>query len=334
MMRTLLLTCIALLCGCSQDPHAEVVVYTALDRDFAEPMFTRFTAHTGIAVRAVFDTESTKSLGLANRIRAEAARPRCDVFWNNEILNTLALQHDDLLAPVPSSQAEHLPAAFRDPAGCWYGFAARARVLLVNRDLVSEAELPGSIEDLADARFFGRVAIAKPLFGTTASHLACLFATWGEVRTTAWLDRLKRNGIRIESGNKGCAQAVADGRAAFALTDTDDAIAEVEAGKPVQILYPDQHDLGTLFLPNTVAMIRGAPHPAAAQRLIDFLLSPEVEAALAAGPAAQFPLNRTTTARARLPGPDEVRAMSVDFAAAATQAAAARRVVEQRFLVD
>ena len=42
-----------------------------------------------------------------NRIRAEAQRPRCDVFWNNEILNTLRLEKRGLLtAYVPPTAAE------------------------------------------------------------------------------------------------------------------------------------------------------------------------------------------------------------------------------------
>ena len=62
---------------------------------------------------------------------------------------------------------------------------------------------------------------------------------------------------------------------------------------PVAIVYPDQGagGLGTLLIPNTLAIIRGGPNPAAARRLVDYLLSPEVESRLAAGPSAQIPLN-------------------------------------------
>ena len=85
------------------------------------------------------------------------------------------------------------------------------------------------------------------------------------------------------AGNKQVALAVGGGRLALGLTDTDDAIAEIDKAMPVAIIYPDQGEdqLGTLFIPNTVSIIKGGPHPQAARRLVDYILSPEVEAQLA-----------------------------------------------------
>ena len=144
--------------GCWSSSGREVVVYTALDSEFSQPIFDDFTAATGIAVRAKFDTESTKTVGLAEAILAERNRPRCDVFWNNEILNTLRLERQGLLEAYDSPIGQYYPAEFRSPEGLWYGFAARARVLIVNTKLVPESERPKSINDLADPRWKGRWA--------------------------------------------------------------------------------------------------------------------------------------------------------------------------------
>ena len=127
-----------------------------------------------------FDVESTKTVGLAEAIVAEKDRPRCDVFWNNEILHTLRLKRLGLLEAYQPPIAEEYPAAYRDPQGYWHGFAARARVLIVNTKLVGKRDRPTSILDLADPKWRGRTAMAKPLFGTTATHAACLFAVWGD----------------------------------------------------------------------------------------------------------------------------------------------------------
>ena len=70
--------------GCLSSEN-QVVVYTALDRDFSETIFDKFTEETGILVRAKYDTESTKTVNLTNALIEEANRPRCDLFWNNEI---------------------------------------------------------------------------------------------------------------------------------------------------------------------------------------------------------------------------------------------------------
>ena len=313
-----------LVCGCwsSEAGQPQVVVYTALDSEFSEPIFADFAARTNIKPLAKFDTESTKTVGLTEAIIAEAARTRCDVFWNNEILNTLRLQERGLLAVYRSPQAEHYPEAFRSPDGTWHGFAARARVLIVNTKLVKQADWPDSLLDLADDRWRGKVGMAKPLFGTTATHAACLFAHWGPEKARDYFLSLKANDLQIMSGNKQVALAVAAGRLAFGITDTDDAIIELEKGLPVAIIYPDRNDdqMGTLFIPNTLSIIKDCPHPEAAQQLVDYLLAGEVEQKLAAGPSAQIPLRNDLAETAlRVETPRTVKAMPVDFAAAAEQ---------------
>jgi iron(III) transport system substrate-binding protein len=296
-----------------------VVVYTALDREFSEPVLEAYATRTGVRVLPKFDVESTKTVGLTNLIMVEGARPRCDLFWNNEILNTIRLKDKGLLAPFRPARADDLPETFRAKDGTWYGFAARARILIVNTRLVSERDRPRGIADLLDPKWKGKIGIAKPLFGTTATHAACLFARWGDEKARTFFKDLKANGVQVLSGNKQVAQAVGSGELAFGLTDTDDAMGEIDAGKPVAIVYPDREpgDLGTLFIPNTLAVIKGAPHLAAAEALADHLLRPEVEAELARGPSAQIPLLKSTTVRARVETPRTVHAMEVDFESAA-----------------
>ena len=319
--------------GCWSSKGPEVIVYTALDSEFSEPAFEEFTAATGIAVRPKFDTESTKTVGLANAIIAERDRPRCDVFWNNEILNTLRLRRQGLLAVYHPPAAEQFPAMARSPDGLWHGFAARARVLIVNTRLVTPDERPGSILDLAEPKWRGRSAMAKPLFGTTATHAACLFSYWGDENAKAFFEKIKENDVQILSGNKQVALSVAAGRLAFGITDTDDAVIEKEKGMPVEIIYPDQDEgqMGTLFIPNTLAIIRGSPNGDAARRLVDYLLSPAVEAKLAAGRSAQIPLNPNCRAEVRVATPKTIRAMQIDFDAAAEKWDAAAEFLRNEF---
>jgi len=316
----LLVPLVLALGGCWAKSGPEVIVYTALDQEFSEPIFADFTAQTGITVRPKFDTEATKTVGLAQAIMAESDRPRCDVFWNNEILNTLRLEEKGLLEAYPSPLGPGFPAMYRSPQNTWHGFAARARVLVVHTELVPEAERPGSILDLADPAWHGRAGIAKPLFGTTATHAACLFAAWGDERAREFFRQLKANEVQILASNKQVALSVGAGRVAFGLTDTDDAIIEIEKGRPVAIVYPDQGEdqMGTLFIPNTLAVIRGGPNPEAARRLLDYLLAPQVEMKLAAGPSAQIPLNPQVGVEVRVETPQTKKAMAVDFPAAAS----------------
>ncbi|MFO0791777.1 MAG: extracellular solute-binding protein [Pirellulales bacterium] len=308
----------AVFAGCRQSEPPSVVVYTALDQQFSEPIFKAFTDATQVAVRSKFDTESTKTVGLAQAIMAEKERPRCDLFWNNEILNTLRLEKAGLLRPYNSPAAAAFPAEDRSAKNLWFGFAARARVLIVNTNQIPPDRLPKSIRDLTDTQWYERCGIAKPLFGTTATHATCLFAAWGDNAAKEFFHSVKRN-ARIMSGNKQVAEAVAAGSLAFGLTDTDDAIVEVEKGMPVTIVYPDQkegHD-GTLYIPNTLALVKDSPNPQDAEKLVDYLLSADVERKLADGPSAQIPLRPGVPASPRVKAPPEVRAMKVDWAAAA-----------------
>ena len=305
--------------GSNSSQNREVVVYTALDREFSEPLFKIYERQKQVQVMAAYDVESTKSFGLERRIEAEASAPICDLFWNNEILNTLRLKQKGLLSPFLPAGAELFPEQFRDPDGLWYGFAARARVLLVNTNLVPEAERPAGLLDLLDPRWKNRLAMAKPLFGTTGTQAASLFATLGETEAKAFYQGLRKNGVLVLSGNRQSAASVGAGRVAVGLTDSDDALAEVAARSPVTIIYPDREPdaLGTLFIPNTLARIKNAPHPDQAEALAAFLLGPRVETALAEGPSGQIPLSSAVTVDTRVETPRTVHPMAVNFDKAA-----------------
>lgn len=322
-----------LVAGCWSSSGQKVVVYTALDSEFSEPVFADFTAATEIDVDGKFDTEATKTVSLAQAILRERNRPRCDVFWNNEILHTLRLEAEGLLDVYASPAAEGFPQMYRSGDHTWHGFAARARVLVVNTDLVPEEEWPASIQDFLDPKWKSKAGIAKPLFGTTATHAACLFEHWGDEKAQEFFRKMKANDVQILSGNKQVALSVAGGRLAVGLTDTDDAIIEMEKGLPVAIIYPDQADdaMGTLFIPNTISILKNCPHPQAARRLVDYLLSPPVEKKLAAGPSAQIPLNPAVEADVRVETPHTVKPMQIDFQAAASRWQTARRFLRDEF---
>ena len=303
-------------CGTNQPV---VVVYTALDREFSQPILERFTQKTGIQVLAKYDVESTKTVGLARQILVERNHPRCDVFWNNEIIHTLRLQQEGVLSPCFSKSGMSYPESFRSKDSTWYGFAARARVLLVNHDRVARKEWPRHLWDLTDNKWKGQIGIAKPLFGTTATQAVCLFAQLGEQEAKRFYLELRNNQVQILSGNKQVAQSVGTGELSLGLTDTDDALVTLREGYPVTIIYPDSSPTqpGTLFIPNTVARIRSCPHPKSAQQLIDYLLSPEVETALAQGASGQIPLNPSVNVSPSVETPSNIAAMTVDFEQAA-----------------
>jgi iron(III) transport system substrate-binding protein len=265
-----------------------VIVYTSLDEPYARPVLSAFQKETGLTVRPVFDTEANKSRGLAQRILAEQNRPRADVFWSSEVLQTLALQDGGALEPYASASAEGIPAQFRDPAGHWTGFAARIRVMAVHRGTESP---PKSLLELADERWKGQVAMAQPLFGSTTTEVAALFQVLGSELTQEYYRRRKANGTVVVDGNSVAAELAARGDVRVGQTDTDDAFSRVDAGKPLEVVFPDQGGIGALLIPNTAGLVHGAPNGAGGRRFLDFLLRPETELLLAGLPSRQLPLH-------------------------------------------
>jgi len=305
------------------------VVYTALDREFSEPLLEDYQIQSETKVLAKYDVESTKTVGLVEALIAEKDRPRCDLFWNNEILNTIRLQKLGLLEASKSPHGAEFPDALRDSAGHWYGFAARLRIIIVNTQLLKAEDYPQSISELTDPKWRGRAGMAKPLFGTTATHMAVLFSDWGADRATEFFRAVIANKTQILGGNKQVATAVASGQLAWGLTDTDDALGQIEAGMPVAIVYPDQHEngLGVLAIPNTLAIMKGCPHPEQARELREYLLTPRIENALASGPSGQFPLHPQATAIRRLKPLSELKLQTVDWDQAADCWPAAMKII-------
>lgn len=304
------------LANCSRDSgvgKGEVVIYTSLDQVFSEPILKEFESRTKIKTRVLYDTEAAKTTGLVNRLIAEKNNPQADVFWNSETARTILLKNKGILAPYRSPSASAIPSEFKDREGYWAGFAARARILIYNTTLVKPEEVPVSIFELTQPRWHGRVAIANPLFGTTATHAAALFLVLGDERAKAYFEELENNAVVMVPGNSTSRDRVRDGELPVGFTDTDDANIAIQDGKPVGIVFPDSAGIGTLLIPNTVALIRNGPNPTNGKKLVDFLLSEEVEGRLASSGSAQIPLRPSVERPSYVRDLRSIKAMNVDF---------------------
>ncbi len=297
--------------GCGPRERS-VVAYVSVDQIYSEPILQAFERESGIRVRAVYDVEAAKTTGLTTRLASEKQNPRADVFWNGEFAQTLRLKEQGVLAPFQSSSAADLPLAFRDAEGYWFGLGGRARVFIINRNLLKPEDYPTKLEDFLDPRYPpDRIGLALPLFGTTATHAAALYQAMGAGPARDFFASLKARGIRVAEGNSVVRDRVADGRWWFGLTDTDDAKAALDRGAPVDVRAPDQDGRGTLIIPGTVALVRGAPHPEEASRLIEYLLKAETENALIKAGFCQWSLRGD--ARAVPMFPDRLRSMTTSL---------------------
>jgi iron(III) transport system substrate-binding protein len=281
-----------MLTSCKKQDSAkkEVVLYCSVDQEFAEPIIAQFEKQTGIKVLSRFDVEATKTVGLVEKLRAEDAKPVADVFWSSEIFYTIRLANDGLLAPYESEVTKDWPALFRDPSNRWYGFGLRARAIAYNTNKISAKDAPKKLEDCLDRKWKDRIVMARPEFGTTGGDVASWFAHYGANKATEILEALKNNGIRTVSGNSTAVKMICTGQADICFTDTDDVYAAQRNGQPVAMNLLRQADKGPLAIPNTAALIKNAPHPEEAKKLLDFILSEELEKLLVESDSHNSPI--------------------------------------------
>lgn len=300
--------------GCKVNSQEEVVIYTSVDQIFAEDILKDFEDETGIKVKPVFDVEATKTVGLANRIISEKNKPQADVYWSGEFVMTILLAKEGLLEPYASPSAKDIPSIYKDANNFWTGYAGRARILLVNTDLVKPEDYPSSIYDFLDTdRDPNKMAIAQPMFGTTMTHAAALYAYLGEKEGRNFFEKIKERGVKVVEGNSVVRDMVVNGQIAFGLTDTDDACIAVKKGEPVAIIVPDQDNMGALVIPNTVALIKDGPNPEAGKKLMDYLLSENMEKTLIETGWSHIPV-RPIDLTSICMSTEEVLPMQIDFA--------------------
>lgn len=249
-------------------PRLRAVAYCAQDQVYAESIFHDFEKQTGIKVRAVYDSEAVKTVGLANRLLAERSHPQCDVFWGNEEMRTRQLTAQDV---------------FRETNG-WAAFGYRSRRVVINTNLVQLASAPHSLLELTNKQWRGKIALAYPQFGTTGTHFHALRQHWGAEQWEIWCRALAANKPLMVDGNSVVVKLVGKGEASIGLTDSDDIAEGQNNGLPIMPLAINEE---TLLIPNSVAIIRNAPHSELAEKLFEYLQRPEVAERLVAAKALE-----------------------------------------------
>ena len=261
----------------------------------------------------IYDTEETKSTGVLNRLIAEKDNPQCDLFWSGDPIRTIVLKNKGITTAYSSKIADEINIAYRDKDHQWTGFSARARVLIYNKDLMSEDQVPKSILDLTKTDYKGKFAIANPLFGTTTFHIAALFTLMGDEKAKQFLDALKTNSVVIATSNGDVKKRVLSGEVVCGLTDTDDAFEAINEGANIGVVFLDQDSgFGSLVMPNTLCLIKNSPNGENAKRLADYLLSKQTEAKLAVS-CAQMPLHKGVVVPKGLPSLDQIKPMEIDY---------------------
>jgi iron(III) transport system substrate-binding protein len=263
-------------------------LYTARHYQTDEALYTGFTRQTGIQVNRIEGGEDA----LLERIKSEGANSPADVFITTDIGRIWRAEQAGVFAQVKSPVLDNrIASAYRDPEGRWFGFSARARLIVYNKAAVKPGDVR-NYEDLADPRWKGQVCVRSSSHPYMLSLVASMVAHLGEPKAEAWVKGLTANLARApKGGDTDQIRAAALGECALAVTNQYYLVRMMRSAKPedrklaaaLGVVWPNQENRGTHMNISGGGMLRNAPHKEAAVRFLEYLASDEAQAYFADG---------------------------------------------------
>ena len=268
------------LCWLSALQAAEVNVYSARQQELIKPLLDKFTASTGVKVNLI----TGKPDELLTRIRQEGRNSPADVLISTDVGRLYRAKQQGLLQPVDSALlTSQIPAQYRDPAKLWFGLTMRARPILYVPGKVNPAEL-STIENLADAKWRGRICIRSSDNVYNQSMVAGMIATIGAEATAKWAADFAKNFAQPpKGGDRDQVKAAAAGVCDIAIANTYYLAAMLEdpadkaAAAGVKVFWPNQQDRGAHVNISGAAVLKHAPNQAQAKQLLEYMVGAEAQ---------------------------------------------------------
>lgn len=243
-----------------------LTIYTDQHAALVSTLTEAYTAETGVK----FNIQQDATFG---QIEAEGAVSPADIFLSEDPAPVAQLVKAGLLAPIESSTMEQVQPGLSSPDDLWVAYAARTRVLYYNPNLISEADLPKSLAEIADPKFKGEFAWAPS--GAFVATTQYLLSTIGAQKTEAFLTAIKENGID-ERKNGNVRDTVEAGKHAMGLSNHYYWwIKAAEVGGPDNMISKVYHfpqaDAGNLVLSSGAAILSNSKHQPDAAKFLAWL---------------------------------------------------------------
>jgi iron(III) transport system substrate-binding protein len=268
--------------------ESEVNLYSSRHYDTDEALYSNFTKATGVKVNRV----DAQPDALIERLKAEGANSPADIFISVDAGRIDRAREFGLLQPLSSAAiAAAVPAPYRDPDGHWFGFSARARVIMYNKDRIKSGDIT-RYEDLADPRWKGQVLTRSSTNIYSQSLTGSLIAALGPEKTEAWCKGLVANLARPpKGGDTDQIRACAAGEGAIALANTyylgsilrKAAAKDADVVAKIGVVFPNQADRGTHVNIAGGGLTAHAKNKANAIRFLEYLVTPEAQRYFAEG---------------------------------------------------
>jgi iron(III) transport system substrate-binding protein len=266
----------------------EVNLYSSRHYDTDVALYDTFTEQTGIAVNLIEGDADQ----LLERIKAEGGNSPADVLITVDAGRLWRADQAGLLQPVSSPVLEDaIPAELRHPEGNWFGFSQRLRGIVYAKDRVDPSEIT-SYEDLADAKWQGRICIRSSTNVYNQSLVASMIEADGLEATEAWAKGLVGNLARPpQGGDTDQIEAVAAGECDVAVVNhyyfvrllESDAAEERAIGDKVGILFPNQDGRGVHANVSGGGVVATSPNKDNAVKFLEYLTTPQAQAYFAQG---------------------------------------------------
>jgi iron(III) transport system substrate-binding protein len=170
------LTATLLAAACGGDDGETLTVYSGRHYGI-ETAFEEFEDSAGINVEFLTGNDAE----LRERIAAEGEDTEADVYLTVDAGNLWAAAEEGIFQPLDSAVlADAIPEELRDADNRWFGLAVRARTIVYNTDLVDDADVPSTYDELADEEYAGRLCLRNANNDYQQSLVASMIAADGE----------------------------------------------------------------------------------------------------------------------------------------------------------
>lgn len=299
--------------GGGDGPDKKITIYSGRSESLVKPMLEQFEKATGITVEVRYGSTAQ----LAAQLLEEGERSPADVFLAQDAGALGAVAKQGLFATLPAEVTDKVPATYRARGGEWVGVTGRSRVLVYNADLVPAADLPGSVFDLTDPKWRGKIGIA-PTNASFEAFVTALRVQHGDQRAEQFLADLKANDAQIRDNNAMIVSDVDAGKLAVGLVNHYYVYQLAkEKGTSVDQLTAKLHffpdgDIGALVNVSGVGVLKKAADDPDARAFVDYVLGTEAQRYFAEQ-TSEYPMIQGVPTAPGLPPLAELDAPDIDL---------------------
>lgn len=277
MTKIFIFVCLFLISNLSH-ADGEVNLYSARQEALIKPLLDAFTSDTGIQVNVI----SSNADALLKRIQSEGINSPADVLLTVDAGRLWRAKRANIFQAIDSEILNsNIPAQYRDPESLWFGLSLRARpIMLANYATISK---PVRYEDLVKPEYQGKICIRSSSNIYNQSLVAAMIHSIGEVETERWARGLVANFARDpQGGDRDQIRASAAGQCEIAIANTyylggmasdENNQTDQKIAQEINVIWPNQNDRGVHVNVSGAGILKTAPNPENAIKLLEYLAS-------------------------------------------------------------